>query len=411
MVLIQGHPQEGKTLQNALEQFMEERPRLSKMKRYAQGRHDVLARTRRPGLPNARLPHGFPKYIAQMSAGYMLGEGARYASRVQPTEAKEMARLLRSGCDDALDMDLALQQAVYGRGVSLTWMKDKPRCSALDPANAFVARDDTVERRPMMGVLLTGEEVQVYTDQEVLTYAGTSRRELEAPVARRPHGLSRVPMVEYLNNADSQGDFEDVLPLVDAYDLLASDRLNDRGQFADAMLVLTGVMGLGTSDAPDSPLEAAALLRQERTLSLPDSDSKAEWLVKNPQERDIDVLRKALKDDIHKFSMTPDLDDDRFAGNLSGIAIQYKLFCLDQKTRIKERWFIQGLRERARLLCGWMQARGMPAPDPDELEITLPKLWVSKGESFPFGGAWGETPYQPRKQNSEAPFAPDNASK
>lgn len=381
MISIQGHPMDEKTLRNALEQFLAERPRLARLKRYAQGYHDILARVRRPGLPNARLPHGFPKYIAQMSAGYMLGEGAKYQSREQSGEVKELERLLKSGCDDALDMDLALQQAIYGRGVSLTWLKDKPRTSALDPMNAFVARDDTVEHRPLMGVLLTGEEVQVYTDKEVLTYPGTRNRELQTPISRRPHGFDRVPMVEYFNNADAQGDFEDVLPLVDAYDLLASDRLNDRGQFADAMLVLTGVMGLGTSDAPDSPLDAAALLRQERTLSLPDSDSKAEWLVKNPQEKDIDVLRKALKDDIHKFSMTPDLDDDQFAGNLSGIAIKYKLFCLDQKTRIKERWFIQGLRERTRLICGWMQARGLTTPNPDELDITLPKLWVPQGES------------------------------
>ncbi len=368
----------GEGLREALEQFHQQRPMLQKLRRYSQGRHDVLARTRRPGLPNARLPHGFPKYIAQMSAGYMLGEGAKYESPDNPEEARALTAMYRRCCDDALDMDLALQQAIYGRGVSLHWQEALPRVSALDPVNAFVVRDDTVERRPLMGVLLSGEEVRVYTDSEELTFQSGGERDLRAPLSRRPHGFDGVPMVEYWNNADAQGDFEDVLPLVDAYDLLASDRLNDRGQFADAMLVLTGVMGLGTSDAPDSPLQAAALLRQERTLSLPDADSKAEWLVKNPNEKDIDVLRKALKDDIHKFSMTPDLDDDRFAGNLSGIAIRYKLFCLDQKTRIKERWFIQGLRERARLTCLWMTARGMKAPDADALSITLPRKWAQE---------------------------------
>ena len=72
-----------------------------------------------------------------------------------------------------------------------------------------------------------------------------------------------------------------------------------------------------------------------------------------------------------KFSMTPDFSDERFAGNLSGVAIRYKLFCLEQKTRLKERWLVSGLRERARVAQGWMNLMGMPPIDAEELEISL----------------------------------------
>ena len=83
------------------------------------------------------------------------------------------------------------------------------------------------------------------------------------------------------------------------------------------------------------------------------------------------MLRLALAEDIHKFSMTPDFADERFAGNVSGVAIRYKLFCLEQKTRLKERWFTVGLRERARLAAQWMELKGMPPVDADELVIRL----------------------------------------
>ncbi len=106
-------------------------------------------------------------------------------------------------------------------------------------------------------------------------------------------------------------------------------------------------------------------------MSLPDSDARAEWLVKNPVERDIDVLRQAIAGDIHKFSMTPDFSDERFAGNLSGIAIRYKLFCLEQKTKLKERCFIAGLRERVRVMAGCMAGAGLPLPDAESLLITM----------------------------------------
>ena len=49
-----------------------------------------------------------------------------------------------------------------------------------------------------------------------------------------------VPVVEYWNNAQETGDFEPVLSLIDAYDTLESDRVNDKQQFTDAVLLLTG---------------------------------------------------------------------------------------------------------------------------------------------------------------------------
>ncbi|NLD52739.1 MAG: phage portal protein, partial [Clostridiales bacterium] len=126
-----------------------------------------------------------------------------------------------------------------------------------------------------------------------------------------------------------------------------------------------------TAEDPTDFRSAARRLRQDRTLALPDSDAKAEWLLKNPVEKDIDVLRQALANDIHKFSMTPDFSDERFAGNLSGIAIKYKLFCLEQKIRLKERWLISGLRERARLMACCMAQSGLPQLDAEQLTIRL----------------------------------------
>ena len=368
-------------VQTALDAFLKDRPRLQKLCRYAQAQHDILARTRPHNLPNARLPHGFPKYLAEMSAGYLLGDGVRYTAAKDEEGARNYADLLNKAGDDSLDMDLAMQQGVYGRGVSLCWQDAHLHVSALDPQNAFVVYDDTARKKPLMGILLSfaprGDTMTtVYTDRDILTFLSNNPGNVGRMTSAIPHDLGRVPMVEFFNNAGARGDFEDVLPLVDAYDLLASDRLNDRGQFADAMLVLTGVGGLGTQGEPDDRQEAARLLRQERTLSLPDAQAKAEWLVKNANEKDIDVLRKALADDIHKFSMTPNLAPDGMGGDFSAIAIRYRLFALEQKTRIKERWFIQGLRQQARLLCAYLAAQGIKAPDPEGMGIMMnrPKI-------------------------------------
>lgn len=35
---------------------------------YYDGAHDVTRRERRKGLPNTRIPHGYPAYISDMAA-------------------------------------------------------------------------------------------------------------------------------------------------------------------------------------------------------------------------------------------------------------------------------------------------------------------------------------------------------
>ena len=85
----------------------------------------------------------------------------------------------------------------------------------------------------------------------------------------------------------------------------------------------------------------------------------------------MEVQRQALEADIHKLSMVPDLTDREFAANASGVAMRYKLWGLDQLIRIKERWFIEGLRGRLRLYAGFMAVKGFPAMDVAGVNITL----------------------------------------
>lgn len=368
-------------LRGVIEEFESGLPRLERLWRYRQGRGDIMARERAEGLFNARLSHGFARYITQVSAGFLLSEPVRYSDGKRKEAVSALEMLYRQAGAEQADTELATQQAGFGRGVSLFYESEgRLRLSALDPRSAFVVYDDTVEHRPLMGVLLSlerdargrpaGGTASVYLPEKTLSFRLKRGLPEERP-EETPGPFARVPMVEYRNNEEERCDFEEVLGLIDAYDLLGSDRLNDRMQFADALLVLTGVAGIGTSEDLYDFRGGLRRLREDKTLSLPDSEAKAEWLVKNPMEQDIDVLRRALAEDIHKFSMTPDFSDERFAGNVSGIAIRYKLFCLEQKTRLKERWLIAGLRERARVAQGWMQKNGLPAIEPEELGISL----------------------------------------
>ena len=57
----------------------------------------------------------------------------------------------------------------------------------------------------------------------------------------RDHYFAQVPIIEYHNNTETQGDFVQQLSLIDAYNTLMSDRVNDKKQFVDTLLLLVNI--------------------------------------------------------------------------------------------------------------------------------------------------------------------------
>lgn len=169
---------------------------------------------------------------------------------------------------------------------------------------------------------------------------------IEQPIA---HNFGEIPLIEYDNNKYQIGDFEQQIPLIDAYNKLTSDRVNDKEQFIDAILALYGV-SLGDGD---EGTQAAKRLRQMKLLELPE-DAKAEYLTRQMDENGAEILRKALKEDIYTFSHVPNLTDENFAGNSSGVAMEYKLLGLEMITKTKERYYRKGLRKRIRLFSNFL---------------------------------------------------------
>ncbi|MBQ2664084.1 MAG: phage portal protein, partial [Clostridia bacterium] len=157
-----------------------------------------------------------------------------------------------------------------------------------------------------------------------------------------------LPILEYRNNEERQGDFEQLIPLIDAYNILESDRVNDKEQFVDAFLFLTGI---------DLDSTQAKKLREEKIL-MGYEGASAEYLSKVMNENDVEVLKNALKTDIHRFSMIPDLSDRTFGSNLSGVAIKYKLMGFEQHVRNKERYFAKSLKKRFELYVNFLSLKG-----------------------------------------------------
>jgi SPP1 family phage portal protein len=84
------------------------------------------------------------------------------------------------------------------------------------------------------------------------------------------------------------------------------------------------------------------------------AEGSAEYIAKTFNETQIEVLRGAIENDIHKISMTPNMSDENFVGNSSGVAIAYKLLPFEQNITNKERSMESGLKQRFQLYVNYL---------------------------------------------------------
>ena len=367
-------------------------PKLEKMAEAYAGKGAIMGRTRASGLPNNKLVHAYPRYIVTMASGYLVGAPVKYTDDAQAGMLKALEDVHKNSKMDSVDAELAAHASTYGKGVCICYADEagKPKAAALDPREAFVVYDNTVEHKPIFGVhwlekqdasgKSVGVSVHVHTETEEMLFEGKTLTTINAVLNEvKTHAFGGVPMVEFWNNSQETGDFEPVLSLIEAYDVLESDRVNDKQQFTDAVLLLTGCTLEDEPEELDEDEEeqtaekrsAAQRLLEEKTLTLPDENAKAEWLIKNGDENGAEILRNAIKSEIHKQSLVPDLTDEHFAANASGVAMRYKLLGLEQLTKIKERWFREGLETRMRLFAAFMQVLGIGTLNVDTVQIVF----------------------------------------
>jgi len=105
----------------------------------------------------------------------------------------------------------------------------------------------------------------------------------------------------------------------------------------------------------------------------------AKYLTKELNATDWKIYVDRLLADIHKDTNTPDVSDENFAANASGVAMTYKLWGSDQERATQESLYTRGLMRRLRLMATyWTFIRVITnADEVENVEITytpnLPK--------------------------------------
>lgn len=363
---------------NCIKEHQEGLPRLNKLEEYYKGEHAILERDlggEDKGLPNNKLVANHAKYITDVATGYVFGKPIKYEGE----QIEEITTAYKDIDIVSHDSELSKDLSIFGIGLELYFMSNDdvpiPKATVIDPRQVFLVVDDTVEYKSIFGVHyyekrdidneVVGWKINVYTQDLVVSYFGEDLTDFVMTEINQ-HYFGTVPVVEFWNNEELQGDFEQQISLIDAYNLLQSDRVNDKEQLVDALLK---VVGVSFGDTEEEQSATARMLKKHKILELPEN-ADADWLVKQLNETEVEVLKESIKTDIHEFSMVPNLTDENFASNASGVAMKYKLFGLEQLAVIKERYYIQGLRERLKLFANILTVKAK-AVDVSDVVITM----------------------------------------
>ena len=314
------------------------RPDRQRLYDYYRGEQPVNKGEAVRGRPNNLLRAPFPRYITEVHTGYFLGIPPALAYG-EAAAGERYAALSRDLDLPHLYFDLGRDLSICGAGFALVWAeRSGVRLCRCGPCDCFAIRSGEAGSPLLAAVrLLAGGKGEtrgvLYTAERLIPFVwdgtgvtlGTAEENL----------LHTIPLLPFYNNCQGVGDFEMVTGLVDAYNVLLSGALDDMQSVANAFLALYGMQGTTQKDIDNA--------NRTRILSLSEG-GRAEFVVKNLNHEALGQLETNLRRSILQLSMTPDLCDEHFAGNSSGVALQYKLWGIEQVRAAKERTFTDGLR-------------------------------------------------------------------
>ena len=373
-------------------------PRFRKLQDYYDVQTEILQRVMDPGKPNNKLAHGFARYIANMATSFFMGRPIKYEvpDETVPGEDGEKEKLLdhseyedilnkelRGNYIDKLNYDVAKECSKKGIGHYLLFRDEEgslriKKCDAESIIPVYSPKLGEFlecavrlwEDRKLDGTL-TAEYAAVYDKQYVRYYRRYTACGLYRYYMREAHMMSDIPVIVNWNNEEQMGDYEPIMPLIDAYDRAQSDTGNDMDYFSDAYLCIAGaaemVYGAGL-DESENAREASATLRREKVLYL-DEKGQAEWLTKNINDTATENYKNRIYNDLFFLAQVPALSDESFAGNLTGVAIKYKLIGLEELAIMKQNAMDASQKKLVSLVTDYINLKYNKDFDPEKVVL------------------------------------------
>lgn len=338
------------------------RPRYEHLMAYYMAKHDITKRPVEDGKPNNKVVNSYPDLIVNTVQGYMLGQPVKYMSEDQPF-AEAVQEVLYSNNEEDHNIEILKSTSITGEAFELVYLDEDANVAFAQLPNeqTIAVYDDSIKPKLQLalryyevGTLNKGGQakyrVELYWPDRIEYYTQSGARYVLDDSVQ--HYFGRVPVVHYINNKETTGDFEKIMPLIDDYDKILSDNSNELEYFRNAYMVCKG---FGNIDEED-----LRKMRKAGAFMLPGSSESEDvsFITKDLDDAAIMSHLETVEANIHKFSNIPNLTDESFASNLSGVAIKYKLWGFENLISAKQRKFENALFARLQLITTALNLKG-----------------------------------------------------
>lgn len=317
---------------------------------------------------NNRLNNAFDAEIVDTKTGYMFGNPISYEVDKEYDGGDALSQQIvdfsvRNNVADK-DAEFGKKAAICGYSARLAYIdtEGNERIMNMNPWEViFLSETDYTEPKYALRYYHADDSIiqaEFYDDVDYYIFSNEGGNGFFVKEGPKAHTFDYCPLFGLPNNEEIMADAERALQLIDAYDRTLSDANNEIEQFRLAYLLLRGV-GMDDEDLDEA--------NRRRLLELPDG-TEAAYLTKNVNDTMIENHLDRLEENILRFSKSVNFSDESFGGNISGVAMRFKLLALENKCITTERKMTAALRHQFKVLCSAWSKKGICTND-DYLKI------------------------------------------
>ncbi|MEH7053534.1 phage portal protein [Bacillus velezensis] len=328
---------------------------------------------------NNRLNNSFDSEIIDTKVGYLFGHPIAYEfdESGEASNAKLVKQLIEGfNTENNIadeDSEWGKMASICGYGARLAYVdrSGNERIKNIDPWECAFITDGSIHEPTyaLRYYTVYGGKIKAeFYDQKFVYYFSTKDSSAFTLDKKTLHLFDGCPLFGLANNKELKGDAEKVLSLIDAYDRTLSDASNEIEQYRLAYLILKG---LGADE------ETLDQLKKTGILELYDEKDDVSYLTKDINDAIIENHLDRLEENILRFAKSVNFSDESFGGNVSGVAMKYKLMSLENKCITMERKMTAALRYQYKLIfSAWGTKRKAAAED-------YKKVWFGFKRNLP----------------------------
>ena len=302
-------------------EYNSNKTRYQKMYNYYIGKTDILRNYPTTDRSNRKIVDNFIKAFIDEEVSFMTGMPVTYSSKDGNNNIIDDIEYHLNNVSYNVDTALATNLLIFGEAYELYYInEDEFKIKCFNPMNSYAYRD--AEGKVQLFMYCYKKELDDFNtyieviDDNFIYHMDEQFKELEPAT---PHFFETVPVgVATLPNEYNDTLYNNIKYLQDAYEATMSDWSNEIADTRLAYLYLTGV---------DIDEETASKMKQMGIIQSSDSNSKAEWLIKNINSDFIKEYRSIIKEDIYRVAQHVD-NQTNIQSNTSGVMLATRLNCL-----------------------------------------------------------------------------------